>query len=134
MQIDISNLIKAHETLKTAYDFLKNNQNSQIQSMLEDSCAKRFEYTLETARKLIKKILKKNYAKDEIELTVNNTFRFAQGYNFISNWTNWRNYWEKRNNTAHEYNLEKSREVIVLIPDFLKDTQELINNLKAFLC
>ena len=52
-----------------------------------------------------------------------------QGYNFISDWERWRNYYEKRNNTAHEYNLEKSRELVSIIPQFIQDTEELIDNI-----
>ena len=64
----------------------------------------------------MKKVLKKVYGITEEELTVNNTFRFMQGYNFITNWENWKEYNEKRNNTAHEYDLIKSRKLIDLIP------------------
>ena len=63
----------------------------------------------------------------EEELTVNNTFRLMQGYSFIQNWENWKNYNEKRNNTAHEYDLNKSRKLIEIIPQFIKDTEFLIN-------
>lgn len=56
-----------------------------------------------------------------------------QGYNFIPNWENWRMYYEKRNNTAHEYSLEKSRKLLSIIPDFLNDTDILITNMEKFL-
>ena len=105
------------------------NKSCDFSDMLEDSCIKRFEYTLEISRKLMKKILKKIYGKSEEELTVNNTFRFMQGYKFIPNWENWREYYEKRNNTAHEYNLEKSRKLIEIIPDFINDTEILVKNM-----
>lgn len=98
--------------------------------MLEDSCIKRFEYTLEIARKTMKRVLKNIYGKSEEELTVNNIFRFMQGYNFIPNWENWRGYYEKRNNTTHEYNLEKSRKLLSVIPDFINDVDILTRNLE----
>ena len=78
----------------------------------------------------MKRVLKKIYGKSEEELTVNNIFRFMQGYKFIDNWENWRNYYEKRNNTAHEYNLEKSRKLIDLIPQFIEDADVFVKNLK----
>ena len=109
---------------------LKKNRTCDFADMLEDSCIKRFEYTLEIARKLMKRVLKKVYGKSEEELTVNNIFRFMQGYKFIPNWENWRDYYEKRNNTAHEYNLEKSRKLIEIIPQFIEDTVILTNNLE----
>ena len=73
---------------------------------------KRFEYTLEIAWKLMKKFLMKTYGKTEQELTMNNIFRLMQGYGYIENWETWRDYYQKRNNTAHEYSLEKSRVLI----------------------
>ncbi len=129
MQIDISNLKSALQTLKSSMDVLERNKTCDFADMLEDSCIKRFEYTLEIARKLMKKVLKKIYGKSEEELTVNNTFRFMQGYKFIENWENWRKYYEKRNNTAHEYDIAKSRELLKLVPNFISDTEFLIKKL-----
>ena len=130
MEIDYSNLISAISTLKASMHVLKENEQSDFVDMLEDSCIKRFEYSLEIARKLMKRVLKKIYGKVEEELTVNNTFRFMQGYNFILNWENWKNYYEKRNNTAHEYNLEKSRKLLEIVPDFIEDADFFISKLQ----
>lgn len=130
MSIDISNLKSALQTLTSSMNILERNKTCDFADMLEDSCIKRFEYTLEIARKLMKRVLKKIYGKTEEELTVNNIFRFMQGYKFIPNWENWRNYYEKRNNTAHEYNLEKSRQLIEIIPQFIEDSKILIDNLE----
>lgn len=127
MSIDISNLKSALEILEIGINTLEENSACDFADMLEDSCIKRFEYTLEIARKLMKKVLKKTYGLPEEELTVNNTFRLMQGYSFIQNWENWKNYNEKRNNTAHEYDLNKSRKLIEIIPQFIKDTEFLIN-------
>lgn len=129
MQIDISNLKSALQKLKSSMDVLERNRTCEFADMLEDSCIKRFEYTLEIARKLMKKVLKKIYGKSEEELTVNNTFRFMQGYKFIDNWENWRKYYEQRNNTAHEYDISKSRELLKLVPEFISDTEFLVKKL-----
>ena len=53
--IKIDNLISALKTLKTGFELFQNNQNLDIKDMLADSCVKRFEYTLETSIKLMKK-------------------------------------------------------------------------------
>lgn len=129
MDICIKNLSNALVSLKECNLKYEENKTSDLAVFLEDACIKRFEYTLEIARKMMKKILKKIYAHPEEELTVNNIFRFMQGYDFISDWERWRNYYEKRNNTAHEYNLEKSRELVSIIPQFIQDTEELIDNI-----
>ena len=130
MEIDITNLKSALDILKTSMEKLEENKTRDFADMLEDSCIKRFEYTLGIARKTMKRVFKKIYGKNEEELTVNNTFRFMEGYKLIDNWENWREYYEKRNNTAHEYSLEKSRKLLKIIPAFIKDTEILINNLE----
>ncbi len=128
--IEITNLENAYSTLKECYKDYEENQTSIFIQYIADSCVKRFEYTLETAWKLVKKILIQKYGKTDSELTMNNIFRFMQGYGYAENWERWRNYYEKRNNTAHEYNLVKARTLIDLVPDFLKDTEILISKLK----
>ena len=130
MEISIENLKSALDTLKTSMRKLEENKSCDFVDMLEDSCIKRFEYTLEIARKTMKRVLKNIYAKTEEELTVNNTFRFMQGYKFIPNWENWRTYYERRNNTAHEYNLEKSRKLLEIMPLFIEDVEYLVNKLE----
>ena len=131
MEIDITNLKSALQTLQASMKTLEENKSCDFVDMLEDSCIKRFEYTLEIARKTMKRVLKKLYGKSEEELTVNNTFRLMQGYKLIPQWENWKEYYEKRNNTAHEYNLEKSRALIEIIPRFITDTNTLIRNIEG---
>lgn len=128
--IEITNLENAYSALKECYKDYEKNQTSVFLEYIEDSCVKRFEYTLETAWKLVKKILIKKYGKTDAELTMNNIFRFMQGYGYAEDWERWKNYYEKRNNTAHEYNLVKARTLIDLVPEFLKDTEFLISKLK----
>lgn len=128
--IDNTNLIKALESLKKSMQKLSENKDDSIRDLIEDSCVKRFEYTLKTSWKLMKRVLKKVYGKNEQELTVNNIFRFMQGYGFIENWENWKDYYAKRNDTSHEYNIEKSRELIKIIPQFIADADFFINKLQ----
>ncbi len=128
--IEISNLEEAYETLKSCYQDFTENQESRFIEYITDSCVKRFEYTLETAWKLTKKVLIEKYGKNEKELSMNNIFRFMQGYDYVKNWENWRNYYQKRNDTAHEYNLLKSRKLLEIMPQFLEDVEDLIKGLK----
>lgn len=128
--IEISNLKNAYGTLNKAYCDYSENKDSILAEYIADSCVKRFEYTLKTAWKLVKKILIQKYGKTEPELTMNNIFRFMQGYGYAKNWENWKNYYWQRNNSAHEYNLIKARELIKIIPDFLADTEFLIQKLE----
>ena len=52
-----------------------------------------------------------------------------QGYNFIPDLEKRQKYYEKRYNTANEYNIEKSRMLISIIPQFIEDTDILIANI-----
>lgn len=124
--LDIENLKNAYETLVICYKDYEANQNSQFIEYIADSCVKRFEYTLETAWKLFKKFLIQKYGKTEQELTMNNIFRFMQGYGYAKNWEQWREYYEKRNNTAHEYSLVKARTLLYLVPQFIEDVEYMI--------
>ena len=129
--IEITNLETAFSTLQKCYLDYQSNQDSPLLEYISDSCVKRFEYTLEVAWKLMKKIFIKTYGKTEQELTMNNIFRFMQGYGYTSNWENWRDYYQRRNNTSHEYNIEKSRQLIEIIPNFISDVDFLIAKLKG---
>ena len=50
------------------------------------------------------------------------------GYDMIENWENWKLYYAKRNDTSHEYNIEKARELLKIIPQFIADTEFLVNS------
>ena len=76
----------------------------------------------------MRKYLKLAYAKDDKELTVNNIFRFMAGYDMIEDWENWKLYYAKRNDALHEYNIEKARELLKIIPQFIADTEFLVNS------
>lgn len=128
--IKTENLENAYNTLLECYNDYLANQSSVLLQYIADSCVKRFEYTLETSWKLAKKIFIQKYGKTEQELTINNIFRFMQGYGYASNWENWRDYYQKRNNTAHEYSLEKSRQLLEIIPDFINDVKFFLNKLQ----
>ena len=128
--IEIKNLENAYQTLNTCYSDYQSNLDSPLAEYIADSCVKRFEYTLETAWKLVKKIFIHKYGKSEQELTMNNIFRYMQGYGYAKDWEKWREYYQKRNATAHEYNLVKLRTLLELVPDFLNDTEFLIKKLR----
>lgn len=130
MSLVFTSLINAYETLNKCYEDYKINIDSPLSEYICDSCIKRFEYTLEISWKLMKKIFVQNYGKSEQELTMNNIFRLMQGYGYTKDWRKWREYYEKRNNTAHEYNFEKARAILDIIPDFIKNVNYLIESIK----
>ena len=127
IELDIEALRKAKVSLEKAYNVFINGDNDEdILAIYADSCVKRYEYTFETAWKTMKKYFKLQYGKKEEDLTMNNIFRFMEGYGFAKDWTNWRDYYTKRNSTAHEYNIEKSRNLLEIIPEFIKSVDFLL--------
>lgn len=127
IELDIEALRKAKVSLEKAYNVFINGDNDEdILAIYADSCIKRYEYTFETAWKTMKKYFKLQYGKKEEDLTMNNIFRFMEAYGFAKDWTNWRDYYTKRNSTAHEYNIEKSRNLLEIIPEFIKSVDFLL--------
>lgn len=129
IELDIEYLRKAQASLIKAYEIYsaETATNQDMCDIFSDSCVKRFEYTFETAWKVMKKYFKLQYHKTEEELTMNNIFRFMEGYGFTDSWLKWKEYYAKRNSTAHEYNINKSRNLISIIPDFIADVNFLLN-------
>lgn len=132
-ELDLTLLKSSLSTLKESYNDLNLQQSERIKTYVKDSCVKRFEYTYETAKKIMNKFLKKEYDKTESELSINNIFREMYGLGLIQNFENWVNYREKRNFTSHEYNIALTYSIIDVIPNFIKDTEYLIENLEQVL-
>lgn len=132
-ELDLTNLKNSLDTLKECYSDYSKQPDKKMQIYIKDSCIKRFEYTYETAKKIMNKFLKKEYDKTEKDLTINNIFREMFGLGLIENFENWVNYREKRNITSHEYDITKTYPIIDIIPDFIIDTDILLKNLEKIL-
>lgn len=128
-ELSLTNLKNAIDSLIESSSAYKTNKDEKMRGFIEDSCVKRFEFTVETSWKIMKKFLKLEYGKSDAELTMNNIFRFMEGYNLISSWESWKNYYNHRNNTSHEYNQDKAQETLKLVDSLIKDSNELYNNI-----
>ena len=129
-KLDISNLKNCIDALKECIDAHNTTTNEQMKGFIEDSCVKRFEFTVETSWKIMKKYLKEVYGKDDKELTMNNIFRLMEGYGFIKSWEIWREYYDRRNDTSHEYNREKALNILKSINGLLEDANYLYTELE----
>ena len=132
-ELDLTNLKNSLKTLSECYQDYVNQSDIKMKSYIKYSCIKRFEYTYETAKKIMNKFLKKEYDKSEKELSINNIFREMYGLDLINNFENWVDYREKRNFTSHEYNDSKTYIILDLIPQFIKDVEYLIISLEGVL-
>ena len=130
IELDLTNLKNSIDKLKESIEAYNNLTDETLRSFIEDSCVKRFEFTGETSWKMMKKFLKLQYGKEDKELTMNNIFRFMEGYGIIKSWEMWRGFYDRRNDTSHEYNNEKSKKILGIIEDFWQEVNEFYNNLK----
>ncbi len=132
-ELDLKNLKSSLTALEECYCDYSSQTDLKMQTYIKDSCIKHFEYTYETAKKIMNKFLKKEYDKTEKDLTINNIFREMFGLGLIENFENWVNYREKRNITSHEYDITKTYQIIDIIPSFIADAQFLVNSLEKVL-
>ena len=132
-ELDISNFSKCIDSLKTCTKDYKAAPSDVMKNYIADACVKRFEFTVETAWKTMKKYLKLEYGKKDEELSMNNIFRLMEGYGFIGSWEKWRFYYDRRNDTSHEYNQEKAALLLPIVDEFVADCEFLYKNLEKAL-
>ena len=125
-KLDLTNIKNAVATLEEAINYYNTDVEQSIKNMYADSCIQRFEYTYELSWKIMKKYLKLFFNKTEQELTIQNIFRYSQGYGLIQDWTKWVEYNDARNNISHEYNLNKAQFVLTVLQTFLEDVKSFI--------
>ena len=130
-KIETKNLEEAILTLKEAYELFLQNDEEKLKSALQDSCIKRFEYTYETAKKMMNRYLK--YEFDKTDLPINNVFREIYGLGIINDFERWVNYRTMRNNTSHEYNRNEANIIIEILPEFISDVEYFFINLQKSL-
>ena len=130
-KLDLTNIKNAIATLEEAINYYNTDVEQPIKNMYADSCIQRFEYTYELSWKIMKKYLKLFFNKTEQELTVKNIFRYMQGYGLIKDWTKWVEYNDARNNTSHEYNLNKAQFVLTVLQSFLEDVKSFVACLES---
>ena len=132
-ELDLTILKKSFETLQECYKDYNLQEDEKLKGYIKDSCIQRFGYTYESAKKIMNKFLKKEYDKTEKDLSVNNIFREMYGLGLIKSFENWADYREKRNLTSHEYSEKMTLPILAIIPEFIKDTEFLINSLDGIL-
>ena len=123
MQYTTYSLNKAYEVLVR---FLQNCVTEQEKA----GTIQAFEFCYELAWKTMKKALKVN------GLEVNSpreTFREAADNKIIENPKKWFLYMEKRNLTTHTYNPLIMEEIIIILPEFVKDLGATISNINLYL-
>lgn len=135
-QIDTLFLERCISALEKAVElFLKSDAVSVESDMYRSACVKEFEIILEQCGKLLKKVLKPYFhsPKEVDKLTFKSIFRHAATHSLISieATERWLVYRDNRNSTAHDYGASFAEETIKLLPQFIKDAQQITLVIKS---
>lgn len=95
------------------------------QEAVQDSLIKRFEYTLEVAWKICKKHLEEEGFAEAATGSPKSIIRLAAQRNLITNPETWFNYLQFRQDTSHDYSIDKAETVLDIAEDFCEDVVKL---------
>lgn len=127
--MNITALQNALKSLKDAYTEYNKTQNEYVR----DSVIQRFEYTYALAIKFIQRYIELNIPNQEdlSTLTFNQLIRRANEMGILlSNLEQWIVFRQKRNITSHTYNIEKAKEVISIVGQFIEEIGFLVDKIK----
>ena len=132
--LNTDNLDRCIRTLESSLNYLRGTTADSIEhEMYRNSVVKGFELTLETAIKLLRKLLKAygGNPKSIDELFFKDVLRQASLHSLITQEevSRWFEYRENRNNTAHDYGVGFAYETLELMPAFLNDAKALAQKL-----
>lgn len=130
-ELDTTYIKRCNLALQRAFEYLGKYDEDEIEyEMYRSAVIKEFEIVLEQSGKLLKKLLKPylhtNKAVDK--LNFKDIFREAglHGLLTIDEVERWLQYRDNRNSTSHDYGEYLANETLVLIIQFIKDTNRLI--------
>ena len=130
-ELDTTYIKRCNLALKKAFDYLGKFEEEEIEyDMYRSAVIKEFEIILEQSGKLLKKKLKPYFHTNKAvdKLVFKDIFRQAglHGLLSIEEVERWLKYRDNRNSTAHDYGESLANETLVIIEQFIKDTNSLI--------
>jgi len=128
--LDVSSLEQAIASLDEA---VTAHRQQETNNFIRDAAIQRFEYTYELSHKMLKRYLEMTEPSAEIidQMPFPDLIRTASERGLLSKgWDVWKDYRHARNATSHTYNEKKAKEVYAVIPEFLKETNHLLAELK----
>lgn len=134
--INFSHLERCTLTLERSLVNLRSCEEGSIDhEVARNAVIKSFELTLETAGKLLRKVLKEYTGAPRIcdELTFKEVLRQAARHGLLTpeELDRWFSYRDSRNDTAHDYGVHFAEHTLRLISDFQRDAQTLHQTLVA---
>ena len=136
MKIDTTYIQRCNNALSRAFEMFKQYDEEDIEyEIYRSAVIKEFEIILEQVGKLLKKVLKPymhtNKAVDK--LVFKDIFRHAglHGLLEVDEVQRWLEYRDNRNATSHDYGEELANVTLVLIEQFITDTNRVIEVIDA---
>ncbi len=126
MTLDTTHLKRCIDTLEQSLIFLNQHPSDSIEyEVYRNATVKGYELTLETAGKLLKKILKTYFAnpREVDQLVFKDVIRHAGLHGLLrqEEIIRWLQYRDNRNQTAHDYGVGFAEETLKLLPAFIDD-------------
>ncbi len=129
--LDLTNLRRVIERLRQSVDAYSTNPDNDLYL---DSVVKRFEYTFEVSRKVLRRYLV-DRDPQVAHIPASELNRFVdfglQAELLKGDWSVWRDLRNARNLTAHDYGEEKAREVAQAAHPLLQEAEFLLTALTA---
>ncbi len=128
-------LTKCTSNLILAADLLaKQKRGNDLYEVYRSAVIKEFELILEQSGKLLKKAISPYFSsnKQTDDMFFKDIFRYAHKFGLLDEkeTKRWLEYRDSRNQSAHNYGENLADETIKLLPQFIIDVQNLINNIK----
>jgi nucleotidyltransferase substrate binding protein (TIGR01987 family) len=128
MAIKLTNFKKAVITLEKAFIEFRQHSHS---TLMRDGVIQRFEYTYESAWKLIKRYLEEEMGETDADTySKRELFRHAAEAKLIQDPEQWFLYHQNRNITSHTYNEIEAEKVFDTAVLFEKDVKNLLIELE----
>jgi hypothetical protein len=129
-KLNTEHLLQCIKTLECSLERLNAAEPNSIDyEVFRNATVKGFELTLETAGKLLRKVLKAYTGNPRAidELTYKDVFRSAAKHGLLDTKAveRWFAYRDNRNDTAHDYGIAFVKTTLKLLPAFLDDAKAL---------
>lgn len=133
--LDCSSLERAVAQLEKSYDYLHSplgREKPDLREQFRAAAIQAFEYTYELAVKMIRRQLEQIVANpaELRQMAFMDLMRTAAEAGLIREAPPFKIYREKRNLTSHTYDVERAKEVVGVINDFLHDLRFVLEELR----
>ena len=130
MSLDLSSFANAVQRLREG---LARHRAEPRDEQLRDGLIQRFEFTYELSHKTLRRYLSDQAgSRDEIAgLSFADLIRAGNAAGLLrGEWTAWRRFREMRTRSSHTCDAGKAEEVVTAIPDFLAESEHLLQELQ----